>query len=111
MMLGLWVHGGTRSLVGFGPRNMMVPGDGPHLGFHMSSWTTQDSISFLQKSQICLSLGGSAFLEQSELCPWGWSEGVPFWGLYPTVMGWKSKDEEVRLKTRRNRLRHTPVHM
>lgn len=34
---------------------------------------------------------------------------MPFWGLYPMAMGWKSEEEEVRPKNIRRHLRHAPV--
>ena len=54
---------------------------------------------------------GSACLEQGELCPWSWSAGMPFWGLYLTVMGQKSEEKEVRPKNIRRHLRDAPVHI
>lgn len=50
MLLGLWVHRSTRAQVGTRSRCMAVPGDGAHLGWHVSSWTTRDTVSFPQKS-------------------------------------------------------------
>jgi len=53
----------------------------------------------------------STRLERHELCPWSWCAGMAFWGLYPTGVGWKSEEEEVRPTNRRRCLRHAFVHI